>query len=111
MKDFHLSKAITTHGPNGATQMTVLALKEPTGDLVFEHGLPFTSIVDNDTKTGRQRIEVKMEPAVFKIYISRMTGLDGGVIGQLAIGDIMHLFNATMEVVNGVGNSAAPPTI
>lgn len=104
--ELKLSKPITVHGKAGAETVSALSIKEPTGDLLLAHGLPYSSIVTPDPRDPkRQSIEIRMIPATFREYVKAMTGLDGGAIGQIAFADLNRIFNLVMEA-NGGGAEA-----
>lgn len=103
--EFTLTKPITVHGKTGAEEITVLKLKEPTGDLVLTYGAPYTSIIENDPRAGKQRIEVKMEPKIFREYVKAMTGLDGSAVGQIRASDLVRLFGLVMNTMNETGGT------
>jgi len=106
--ELKLAKPITVHGKNGAETVSALSIKEPTGELLLTHGMPYVSVVTPDPRDPkRQSIEIRMVPAVFREYVKAMTGLDGGVVGQLAFADLNRLYNAIMESQGGGAEAVA----
>lgn len=106
--ELKLSKPITVHGKAGPETVSVLSIKEPTGDLLLTHGMPFASVVTPDPRDPkRQSIEIRMIPAVFREYVKAMTGLDGGAAGQLAFADLNRLYQAIMESQGGGAEAVA----
>jgi len=101
---FKLTKPITVHGKEGAEKIDTLTLKEPSGDLVLEHGFPHSTLIESNQKTGTQRIEIKLIPQVFREYLKFMAGLDGGAIGQISFGDMQRLSNILLEIANDAGD-------
>lgn len=108
MTELKLSKPITVHGKAGAETVSVLSIREPTGDLLLAHGMPFASLVTPDPQDPkRQSIEIRMIPPVFREYVKAMTGLDAGVIGQLAFADLNKIYQAILESQGGGAEAVA----
>lgn len=100
MQPLKLRKTIKKHGKNGAEDVTVLELADPTGDLVLRHGLPYTSLIE-PVKDGGSRIELRMKPEVLAKYIAQMSGIDEALIGALDPRDVLSIYLSLVEYFTG----------
>lgn len=86
-KTFALSRPIKGHGKAGAEEIKEITLREPIADDVFDLESPTTQIATTD---GRH-VEVKLNGRALRAWLSRLSGLDGGVLGAVASRDLNEM--------------------
>jgi hypothetical protein len=100
MTDSHdvvtLSKPLKTHDG----EVTSLKLKEPEAHSFFDHGEPFKVRVISDG-TG-DRVDFEFYNAVFKKFLTDMTGIDDILLGKLRAADFMALRTRAAHMIIGV---------
>ena len=95
-----LTSPITTHDG----EKTTITLKEPKARSFFSHGEPFKMRVLTDG--DKDRIEIDYSHNVFAKFLTDMTGLDEGVLGNISASDYFTLRNAATNLIIGVGGSS-----
>ena len=95
-----LSKPLKTHDG----EVTSLKLKEPEARSFFIHGEPFKVRVISDAVNG-DRIDFDFNNAVFKNFLTDMTGVDDILLGKLRASDFMTLRSRAAQMIIGVAGT------
>ena len=98
-----LTTPINTHDG----EKTSITLKEPKARSFFSHGEPFKMRVLSEG--DKDRIEIDYNHSVFAKFLSDMSGLDEGLLGNITASDYFTLRNAATNLIIGVAGSSPTP--
>ena len=95
-----LTTPINTH--NG--EVSEITLKEPRARSFFTHGEGFKMRVVSEG--DKDRIEIDYNHSVFAKFLSDMSGIDEGLLGNITASDYFTLRNAATNLIIGVAGSS-----
>lgn len=100
-KTFPLSKSIKVHQEKvGAVDVKEIIFRDPVADDFFDLEAPSEQVYSTDGK----QITVKVKGAAVKQWLTRLSDLDGGVIGQIPVGDLNPMVQWLLGEINAAKN-------
>ena len=99
-----LSTPINTHDGEKAS----ITLKMPRARSFFSHGEPFRVRVV--TEGEATRVEIDYNHSIFAKFLSDMSGLDEGLLGNITALDYYALRSGATDLILGVAGSNPTPT-
>lgn len=89
-----LSRPIMTHDG----EKSRITMREPNGEQILTHGMPFTIKIERDENGGVKSYEMVPVPEAVRALIPKCTGLDMGMIAQCGAIDIIAMQSALVNL-------------